>query len=533
MLQISPRAAAPDLSSAYVVRDQRLGPRDVGAFWRRYLALIVGCILAGLAVGELYIALTPSSFVAVSQILIESRRTSGSGAAEAGFAQYSLDTSQIENQIQVIKSNQISKQVVEGMRLGPMQDLAGPAGGLFASLRSLVFNDAPPAVRAGPQAAAMRALSDRLQVRRIGQSYVIEISYWSSDPEVAARICNSVTAAYFSDLLRLRIDTAQNGNEILERRLSTLRQQWAAANEAVRSGTFAPEVLSTAEARVITAAVPPASRSWPYASLTLAFSALLGLFAALLGAAIHQSLDTSIRSRAQIDRELGLEILGVLPRMRWCSPRQLALMIDLRPDSAFAGAVRQLKTSLQLRRARGSLTCIGLTATTRSEGRATVAANLARALAGSGIPTLLIDADLHGHRLSRTLAPETRVGLLEALDGSASLTEVLIRGEPGHPDLIPVRGPMPGSENLLGSEGMRALLATCRQVYGAVLIVLPALEEAPDARAVAPYLDGMILVAAYGERPLHRIADGLRGLESTNVAVLGVVVNKCRRTPLA
>ena len=532
MLQLHSRALPTDLQTRGIpAADERLSPRDVISFWRRYAALICTYVFVGLALGEAYILVTPSNYVAASQILIESRRALGQSGADVSFAQFSLDTSQIENQIQFIKSEQISRQVVQGLSLDQTVEVARSSILPLSALRNLIFHDVEPAIR-DPRQVAIRTLADRLQVRRIGQSYVIEISYWSLDAETAARICNSVTAAYFSDLLRAKIDMARGGNEVLERRVNALREQLAAADLAVKRGMFDPDVLSTTEARVITAASSPTSRSWPQGSLILAFSALLGLFLALLTAAIQRSLDTAIRTRGQVERELGLETLAILPRLPLRMRRHIVREAAQDRDSAFAKAIRQMKVSLQLQQAGASLSCIGITSTTRREGRATVAINLAYALCAAGTRTLLIDADPQGGHLTRMLACANEVGILELLGATSTLTQAVIPGELGQPDFIPLGQARSKirSEDLLGSDLMGEILAASRKYYGTVLVLLSPLEESPDARAIAPHLDGIVLVAAYGHLPAYRIGNCVSSLEASNVKILGLVVNKSRNS---
>ena len=508
--------------------EARLSPRDVVAFWRRYAPMIGLCVAAALSLGVTYVLTAPSSFSASTQVAIESRRGSWAGAGgDVSFAQYSLDSSQMESQIQIIKSEQISRRVVRGLDLENDPEFAQPDTSLLATVRGWILEQREPARLTSRTTAGVRALAERLQARRIGQSYVVEISYWSRDPEKAARICNAITAAYLGDLLQTKINAAQGGSEIIERRIAALREQRDAAEAVVRTGVFETESFPSADARVITTASPPDARSWPKGSLVLAFSGVLGLFVGLLAAAIHRGLDTSIRTPDQVEHELGLEALGALPRL-WFRGRRGVADAGERPRSRFGVAIRQVRTSLQLRQAKSSLVCVGITSTAGGEGRTTVAANLARALAASGARVLLVDADLSDAGLSRIVARGATAGLVGLLDGCRTLEQVLVRGRPGQPDVLPAlrRERRTASIDLLGSPRMGELLASCRQWYEVVLVALPALETSPDARALSPHLDGMILVAEYGRLRADRIAAAVRGLRHANVDVLGVVINR-------
>ena len=59
-----------------------------------------------------------------------------------------------------------------------------------------------------------------LDVRRVGTSYAIDISYTSGDPNKAARIANAVADAYIQDQLKAASLAAQKNSEWLEARLT-------------------------------------------------------------------------------------------------------------------------------------------------------------------------------------------------------------------------------------------------------------------------------------------------------------------------
>lgn len=555
MLQYNTNTILPAASND---SDERLSPTDVISFWRRYTALIIGCVTASLVVGGLYILTAPANFVASSQVIIESRRPSWAGASpDMSMAQYSLDSSQIESQIQIIKSDQTSRQVVTALKLDEDPEFVRTEPTVFSSLHALILGAGSTTTKTNDlQMTSIRALADRLQVRRIGQSYVLEISYWSRDANKAARICNSITAAYISDLLKAKIDAAQGGSEILERRISVLRDQRKAAEHVVLTGIFENETFPTADARIISVATPPFGQSWPRVSLVLAFSGVFGLFVALLSAAIHRSLDTSIRSRRQIEHQLGLRLLGALPRTWFRARRSLLQEVVRRPMSSYGRAIRQITTSVRLEQTDTALICIGVTSTVSCEDRSTFAANLAWALSANGSPTLLINADVDDPLLCEIMPNRVDAGLFDLLQGTALPEDVLVRGHANDPDFIspfgssgsslrriarqvgiaayeprarPHKRPV-ASADLLGSTKMQDFLHGCRQFYVTVLIVLPALEESPDARALSPHLDAVLFVAEYGRIPVDRIATSVRSLHSLDVKFLGAVVNKAPRS---
>jgi Mrp family chromosome partitioning ATPase len=70
------------------------------------------------------------------------------------------------------------------------------------------------------------------------------------------------------------------------------------------------------------------------------------------------------------------------------------------------------------------------------------------------------------------------------------------------------------------------VLAQLKREFGTVLVDLPALSRAGDARAVAPALDGCILVCTYGRTPLRALEDAVDLLRTDNVVLFGVVMTE-------
>lgn len=514
---------------------ERLSPRDIARFIRRYAVLIGAWVVFALACGTVYILTAVPTYIAVSQVLIEPRRaTSLNAGPDLGLAQYSLDSAQLESQIQVIKSEQVSKPVVRGLHLEQDAEFASPRPPLVSRILGMLSNPGASAPSAqddvsGRETTSLGAFADHLYARRVGQSYVIEVSFWSENAEKAARICNSAVAAYIRDRLSLKAEAAQSGSEILERRISSLREQQEAADRAIRTGVLQADAFPSSDARLITVASVPRAKSWPRSSLVLALSSLFGLFTGLLVAAIHHSLDASVRTPAQVEGELGLNWLGTLPYAR----RSFGKLLDevaRRPFSPFSGALQQMKTGVYLARMGATTTCLGVVSVARGEGKTTIASNLAQAFAASNSRTLLIDADAQERKLTRHRHAKATAGLFELLNDEQLLDRVLVQGAPNEPDFIPLvcRRPLANSGDVLGSAQMDDLLRKLRQTYAVIVIDLPSLETAPDARAIGPLLDALLLVAQYGRVPADRIRQGVKTFEQADVKILGGVLNKSR-----
>ena len=140
-------------------------------------------------------------------------------------------------------------------------------------------------------------------------------------------------------------------------------------------------------------------------------------------------------------------------------------------------------------------------------GRARVAAELARALARMGEPTLLIDADFRAPGLHRAFGLRNRAGLADFLEGGgaklahcADNLSVLVAGRSAEDPL-----------ELLSRARMRELLAVAARRYRVVLVDTPAAACGPDLQLPAAFSGGALVVADFADEvpALERLREHL------------------------
>ena len=110
------------------------------------------------------------------------------------------------------------------------------------------------------------------------------------------------------------------------------------------------------------------------------------------------------------------------------------------PFSGFSLAMKRLKTAISLGARGRQLRCLAISSAMPGEGKTTIAANLATLFAASGVRTLLVDGDVRRATLSRVLAPQAELGLVEAMHGTAALADCVVRVEDLGFDLLPISG---------------------------------------------------------------------------------------------
>jgi capsular exopolysaccharide synthesis family protein len=246
---------------------------------------------------------------------------------------------------------------------------------------------------------------------------------------------------------------------------------------------------------LVTVASLPTAPAGPGRKILVPLGAFLGLMLGLGGVVVRDHLDGRVRDRADLERCLEAPVMAEVPRIRRRSVNP-AFAFARAPLSAAAESYRYLRAHLDpLISDTPDGGAVVLVASPRPrEGRTSVAANLATALAHAGDRVILIDADLRHPSLDRLFGTGERRGLADLLADRASLEEVAVPTDvPGlrlvtTGDAVSVADPF---------EAARLSRAVARMKTAANVIVV---DSAPvlavsDAVTVARLSDLVVMVA--------------------------------------
>jgi len=267
-------------------------------------------------------------------------------------------------------------------------------------------------------------------------------------------------------------------------------------------------------------------------------SLLFGLFLGLVaggGLALTMELtDRSFRSPAEIRRRLGLPILGHIPRIRVDMPIERpsaagienSLVTFYRPTSTEAEAYRGVRTQLYFSTQGRGHQVIQITSPNPGDGKSTLAANLAISIAQSGKRVVLIDCDFRKPRVHKIfMLPKPDVGLASVMSGDAPLMSAVQTCEIENLSLMPC-GPRPSNPaELLTSPKFSDVLRDLREKFDFVIVDTPPVLAVSDPSAVAPRVDGVLLVfrMTKNSRPVAERAREQLG--AVGARMLGIVVN--------
>lgn len=580
-----------------------IGLSDITEFLRRYLGTIIACLAAALLVAGFYNLTTDPTFTASAQILIEPKLPQH--LQEGGEVNLSLDTAQVESQIAVMQSEKIAAMVLDQLKLVDDPKFNRPqapillerfrrigavlldAFGLrksawFTSLWERFGLSAPetpaPLTEYQKTRRSMLIFREGLDIRRVGVSYAIDISFTSFDPEGAATIANATADAFVREQIETKADAAKEGGAWLEMRLSQLRTQmneamakaqefrsrhdYSVGDEANGEGgansvptleelevtaetyqkmyesflqaytnSVSQQSYPVADARVITAATAPLYPSAPRPKLMLAFAAVAGFILGVGLSFARHTFDWTIRSPRHIRDNLGIECVGELPPT---SRRRESGHVDevvRYPHSRYSHSLRNARTEISLAETSRPIKLLGLTAVSNDSSKSSVASNLATLYSMSGLKTLVIDADVRRPTMTTRLLGWP--GTLKTFQDPVRLNIVRAPGRPF--DVLP--SSVVGAKRLLAPGNMEAFLSELADcdlaahelaAYDIVIVDLPTLASGADELIVGSVLDGVVIVAEWGKTHVETLRELVRTLRAGRTPVLGVLLTKVR-----
>jgi capsular exopolysaccharide synthesis family protein len=159
------------------------------------------------------------------------------------------------------------------------------------------------------------------------------------------------------------------------------------------------------------------------------------------------------------------------------------------------------------------------------DGKSTLIANLAVAIAQSGRTVLLVDADLRRPRLHRVFGLPARKGLAQVIEGAAELAEAVRPSVVPNLSVLPCGARPSNPAELLTLPRFADLLEELRDSYDFVLLDSPPLLAVSDPCIVAPRVDGVLLTIRVSRNGRPAAERGRDLLAALRVQVFGVVVN--------
>lgn len=269
----------------------------------------------------------------------------------------------------------------------------------------------------------------------------------------------------------------------------------------------------------------PVTPRLPFVSI---LSVLGGLIAGCMIVYVQDILDDRFTSPEEMSAQLNVPILSIIKKLDPLPGAGLDSVYTFSlPNSVESEAFRTLRTTLNL----SGDVCdrILISSSEPSDGKTTISANLAVALAQSGNRTLVIDADLRKPGFSTLMGLKGQQGVADLLASEHSPEELapqlLHHTDQSGLDILPVGLRRPNPAELLSGKAFVELLAWADSQYDRVLVDCPPVLAVSDAQIVGQLVDGAVLVVRPDKNHRRSVIRAVESFQETGCRVLGVVAN--------
>ena len=288
----------------------------------------------------------------------------------------------------------------------------------------------------------------------------------------------------------------------------------------------------TPKVQLIDLAPEPLEASFPKWQIFFPGGTFLGFLLGLGLAFLVELLNDLVRTPKDVVTHLHIPLLGIIPDAeedRQVEGIEPAFVVRQAPNSILSESYRRTRINLKLSEAGGKAKTILITSGGAKDGKTTVAVNLATTIVAEGKKVILIDTNLRRPTLHTIFAAEqggvqALVGLSNLLAGQCDLQQTIMSSGMEGLSLIE-SGPMPTNPaEMLGSEAMQRLIAQLRDNYDYVVIDGPPVLLASEAKILAKYVDGTILVFNAAVTRRGTGARTIGELKQANANILGCVL---------
>jgi len=260
---------------------------------------------------------------------------------------------------------------------------------------------------------------------------------------------------------------------------------------------------------------------------------VLGFMLGIGLAFLIELLNDLVRAPKDVALYLHIPLLGIIPDAAEDENLRdvdLCHVVRQAPYSAVSESYRRLRTNLKLSETAESLKVLLVTAGMAGDGKTSVAVNLATVFVAENKKALLIDANFRRPSL-HTIFPKAQqppesaeLGLSNLLLGQVDYEQVIGPSGIEGLDIIDA-GPLPSNPaELLGSERMDQLIKNQRENYEYIIFDSPPVLLVSDAKILAKFADGTVLVFNAGATRRGVALRTIRELRQVNATILGCVI---------
>lgn len=248
----------------------------------------------------------------------------------------------------------------------------------------------------------------------------------------------------------------------------------------------------------------------------------MALMAALL--ALIDYLKDNVKNEKEVEQKLDTKLFGTIYheqknktlRSKLKKSKKAILITDQTSSFMFVENYKKIRTKLMYQTKQEKGKVILVTSVLENEGKSTVAANIALALAQKSDKVILVDGDMRRPAVYKILEKklEKKQEIGEYLNGNIPIGGVVHYDQENGLHLLIGSKHYSNSTELVSGERMRSMMKAVRKLADYVVIDSPPTSLMADAEVLAEYADVSLLVVRQGAAGARYINDTIDILEN-------------------
>lgn len=205
---------------------------------------------------------------------------------------------------------------------------------------------------------------------------------------------------------------------------------------------------------------------------------------------------------------------------------------DKKEDNARRSVENSAKTllaNIRFMRVDDPVRTVVITSAIPNEGKTYVAANLGRAMATSGVRTLVVECDMRRRSMAKMLNAHAQRGLYSVLSGEIALSDAVVKTSTPRMDFLDAEPHIPNPSDLLNSRRFSRLIEETKAEYGYIVFDTPPVGTFVDAAVLGAKVDAVFMVVREQYTRKDEVARAADQLRTANVPLAGIVMNMCER----
>ena len=396
-------------------------------------------------------------------------------------------------------------------------------------------------------------LTYMVDVQQIERTNIFDIIVTSDDRLMAQDVAQAYAEEYIASRQLAAIKQISEARREVWNRIQEVEEEIQQATEEVRQysgGNIPAEVSNEAQRAVnlwvslyekyitlriaesleqrgleIIQPAKPGVKTSPRVTRNAILAIFLGLILGVGLAFLVEYMDDTLRTQEDFEKYYNMATIGEISYIPVDNLPQNHIIYFEKPHHPAVEGYRTLRTNLQFLNLDGENQVILFTSAGPEEGKSTVMVNLGAALSEMGKKVLLIEADLRKPVLDKYFKVSPGKGISGVLSGTVSMDEAVQPTQFANLYIMVAGVKPPNPAELVGSEAMRTVFEKVRDFADFILVDSPPVLAASDAMALAPMVDGVIVMASYNKADRENARRTSELLGKVNARILGLVIN--------